>query len=107
VTGVQTCALPICVPLYGLTNWSAETYHHVENKYDFMARFRHVVVSGRIGMVKPDPRIYAHLLEHVREPAERCVFIDDNAKNAEAASAFGLYGITRRRGAETSTRESN
>ena len=92
------------VPLYGLTNWSAETYHHVEDKYDFMTRFRHVVVSGRIGMVKPDPRIYAHLLEHVREPAERCVFIDDNAKNAEAASALGLHGITHRSGAETSAR---
>lgn len=92
------------VPLYGLTNWSAETYHHVEDKYDFMARFRHVVVSGRIGMVKPDPRIYAHLLEHVREPAERCVFIDDNAKNAEAASALGLHGITHRSAAETAAR---
>ena len=92
------------VPLYGLTNWSAETYHHVEDKYDFMTRFRHVVVSGRIGMVKPDPRIYAHLLEHVREPAERCVFIDDNAKNAEAASALGLHGITHRSAAETAKR---
>jgi len=92
------------VPLYGLTNWSAETYHHVEDKYDFMTRFRHVVVSGRIGMVKPDPRIFAHLLEHVREPAERCVFIDDNAKNAEAATALGLHGITHRSGAETSAR---
>lgn len=92
------------VPLYGLTNWSAETYHYVEDKYDFMTRFRHVVVSGRIGMVKPDPRIYAHLLEHVREPAERCVFIDDNAKNAEAASALGLHGITHRSAAETGSR---
>jgi len=92
------------VPLYGLTNWSAETYHHVEDKYDFMTRFRHVVVSGRIGMVKPDPRIFAHLLEHVREPAEHCVFIDDNAKNAEAATALGLHGITHRSGAETSAR---
>ena len=52
------------VPLYGLTNWSAETYHHVEDKYDFMTRFRHVAVSGCIGMAKPEPRIYAHLLEH-------------------------------------------
>lgn len=89
------------VPLYGLTNWSAETYHHVEDQYDFMRHFRHVVVSGRIGMVKPDPRIYAHLLEHVGEPAAHCVFIDDNAKNAEAASALGLHGITHRSGAET------
>ena len=55
-----------------------------------MTRFRHVVVSGRIGMVKPEPRIYAHLLEHVREPAERCVFIDDNAINVDAAARFGL-----------------
>ena len=92
------------VPLYGLTNWSAETYHHVEDQYDFMKHFRHVVVSGRIGMVKPDPRIYAHLLQHVGEPAQHCVFIDDNAKNAEAASALGLHGITHRSGAETAAR---
>jgi 2-haloacid dehalogenase len=92
------------VPLYGLTNWSAETYHHVEHEYEFMKRFRHVVVSGRIGIVKPDPRIYAHLLEHVREAAEHCVFIDDNAKNAEAATALGWHGITHRSAAETGSR---
>jgi 2-haloacid dehalogenase len=92
------------VPLYGLTNWSAETYHHVEGKYDFMKRFRHVVVSGRIGMVKPDPRIYAHLLEHAKQKAEHCVFIDDNAKNAEAATALGWHGITHRSGEETAAR---
>ena len=92
------------VPLYGLTNWSAETYHYVEDKYDFMKRFRHVVVSGRIGIVKPDPRIYAHLLEHAKQKAEHCVFIDDNAKNAEAATALGWHGITHRSGAETSAR---
>jgi 2-haloacid dehalogenase len=92
------------VPLYGLTNWSAETYHHVEDKYDFMTRFRHVVVSGRIGMVKPDPRIYAHLLEHAKQKPEHCVFIDDNAKNVEAATALGWHGITHRSGAETAAR---
>ncbi|MGH7863973.1 MAG: HAD family hydrolase, partial [Candidatus Binataceae bacterium] len=59
------------VPLYGLTNWSAETYLHVEGKYDFLDRFRHVVVSGRVRMIKPERRIFAHLLDHVAEPAER------------------------------------
>ena len=91
------------VPLYGLTNWSAETYHHVDDRYDFLKRFRHVVVSGRIGMVKPDPRIYAHLLEHVDEPAERCVFIDDNAHNTDAATALGFHAIAHRNAAETAT----
>jgi 2-haloacid dehalogenase len=91
------------VPLYGLTNWSGETYHHVEGKYDFLERFRHVVVSGRVGMVKPDPRIYAHLLEHVEQPAERCVFIDDNVHNADAANALGFHAIAHRNAAETAS----
>ena len=89
------------VPLYGLTNWSAETYPHVEGKYDFLDRFSHVVVSGRVGIVKPDPRIYAHLLEHIDEPAGRCVFIDDNSHNTDAAKALGFHAIHHRNAAET------
>lgn len=92
------------VPLYGLTNWSAETYRHIDGQYDFLERFRHVVVSGRVGMVKPDPRIYAHLLEHVDAPAAHCVFIDDNVHNTDAASALGFHGITHRSAAETASR---
>ena len=92
------------VPLYGLTNWSGETYHHVEGKYDFLEWFRHVVVSGRVGMVKPDPRIYAHLLDHVEQPAERCVFIDDNVRNADAAKALGFHAIAHRSASETASR---
>ena len=92
------------VPLYGLTNWSAETYHHVDDKYDFLKRFRHVVVSGRIGMVKPDPRIFAHLLEHVDQPAGSCVFIDDNVHNADAANALGFHAIAHRTAGETAAR---
>ena len=80
------------------------TVKEMKDKYDFMKRFRHVVVSGRIGMVKPDPRIYAHLLEQAQQKAEHCVFIDDNAKNAEAATALGWHGITHRSGAETASR---
>ena len=89
------------VPLYGLTNWSAETYHHVDGKYPFLERFRHVVVSGRVGMVKPDPRIYAHLLEQAGEQPERCVFIDDNPVNTDAARALGLHAIEHRSAAKT------
>lgn len=89
------------IPLYGLTNWSAETFPYVESRYAFLKRFRHIVVSGRIKMTKPDPRIYAHLLEHVRQPAEACVFIDDAPHNAEGARAVGIHAIQHRNGAET------
>ncbi len=89
------------MPLYALTNWSAETFHHVEDRYDFMKRFRHIVVSGRIKMLKPEARIYHHLLEHVGEKAEDCVFIDDAPHNAEGARAIGMHAIQHRSGAET------
>ena len=89
------------VPLYGLTNWSAETYPHVDGKYDFLKRFRHVVVSGRVGMVKPDPRIYALMLTHVGEAAQHCVLIDDNAHNADGASAIGMHAIRHTSAADT------
>lgn len=89
------------VPLYGLTNWSAETFPHVETRYDFLKRFRHIVVSGRVKMLKPEPRIYAHMLEHVGERPEACVFIDDAPHNAEGARAVGIHAIQHRSGAET------
>lgn len=89
------------VPLYGLTNWSAETFPYVEERYAFLKRFRHIVVSGRVKMIKPEARIYRHLLEHVGEAAEACVFIDDAPHNAEGARAVGMQAIQHRTGAET------
>ncbi len=51
-------------PLYGLTNWSAETYPFAIERFDFLGWFRGVLVSGEVGAIKPDPRIYELLLAH-------------------------------------------
>lgn len=80
-------------PLYGLTNWSHETYPVALERFDFMALFRGVVVSGEERIVKPDPRIYRLLLDRFGVEAGRAVYIDDNADNAAAATALGLHGI--------------
>ena len=54
-------------------------------------RFRHTVVSGDIGLVKPDPAIFAHTLEKLGNPAPGEVFfIDDSEKNITAADALGF-----------------
>jgi 2-haloacid dehalogenase len=81
------------LPLYALSNWSAETFLLVRHvpAYAFLDRFRHIVVSGEIGMVKPDRAIYDHLLGIVGRPAASCLFIDDNAANIEAARALGFH----------------
>jgi 2-haloacid dehalogenase len=81
------------VPLYALSNWSNETFPMARRRFDFLKLFRGMVISGEVGVIKPDPRIFRILLERHRiEPGE-AVYIDDNPRNAEAARAFGIYGI--------------
>ncbi|HEY1722958.1 MAG TPA: HAD family phosphatase [Magnetospirillaceae bacterium] len=81
------------VPLYALTNWSAETYPHAQRLFSFLAHFKGVVVSGTEKLIKPDPRIYRLLLERYDVAPESAVYIDDNSRNAEAATKLGLHGI--------------
>lgn len=81
------------VPLYALTNWSAETYPRAEPRFPFLKRFRHVAVSGRQKMGKPDPRFYQHLFEVGGIDPRRAVFIDDSPTNVAAGAALGLTAI--------------
>lgn len=78
------------VPLYGLTNFSREKWPETVARFPFLARFRDVVVSGEVGMIKPDPRIYTHLLTRNGLAPSQCLFIDDSIKNVEGARAVGL-----------------
>jgi len=81
------------VPLYALTNWSRETFPHAKRRFDFLGRFRGIVVSGELGMMKPDARIFRHLTEaHALEAAD-CLFIDDSPKNVAGARAAGLHAL--------------
>lgn len=81
------------VPLYALTNWSAETFPFAMDLFDFLGWFDGIVVSGDEKLIKPDPRIYALLLERHGLDAAQTVFIDDNQNNAAAATAAGMHGI--------------
>ncbi len=46
------------VPLFALTNWSDELFPHALERYDFLALFEDIVVSGAEGLAKPDPAIF-------------------------------------------------
>jgi 2-haloacid dehalogenase len=81
------------VPVYALSNWSAETFHSQRERFAFLAWFDGIVVSGHEGCMKPDERIFRILLERYGLAADETVFIDDNPKNARAASALGIHGI--------------
>ena len=81
------------VPLYALTNWSAETFPHGLKRFEFFKRFRGIVVSGELKLIKPDRRIFQHLLDTYDLKAQDAVFIDDALHNVAGAEALGIHGI--------------
>jgi 2-haloacid dehalogenase len=81
------------VPLYAVSNWSAETYPLVTKRFEFLQWFQGVVLSGEVRVIKPDPRIFKFFFEtHGVNPAQ-AVYIDDLKPNVEAANALGMHGI--------------
>lgn len=88
------------VPLYALTNWSHETFPSQRRRFAFFDWFDGIVVSGEEKVIKPEPRIFQILLERHSVRADEAVFIDDNPKNAHAASALGIHGVHFRTAAE-------
>jgi 2-haloacid dehalogenase len=81
------------VRLFALSNWSAETFPIAEERYPFLAWFDGIVISGEVGAIKPDPRIFERLIERHDVDPSRAVFIDDNAANVAAAERLGFAGI--------------
>jgi len=79
--------------LYGLTNWSAETFPLVYNQFGFFTKLKGILVSGEEGLVKPDVRIFDLLLERYKLKAEETLFIDDNKGNIDTAKSLGFQII--------------
>jgi epoxide hydrolase-like predicted phosphatase len=60
-----------------------------------------VVISGKVGMRKPEPRIFRHTAELLDLPEGACVMVDDLPHNVRAAAAAGMVGVLHRSYAET------
>ncbi|TKG97067.1 HAD family phosphatase [Puteibacter caeruleilacunae] len=86
--------------LYGLTNWSAETFPIVFQRYQFFKKLDGIVVSGEEKMIKPDPSIYCTLLDRYQLIARECLFIDDNKENISAANRLGIHTIHLQQGVD-------
>jgi putative hydrolase of the HAD superfamily len=63
-----------------------------------------VVISGEVGMRKPEPQIFELTCFRLGVPASACVFVDDLAANVEAATELGMTGVLHRSYDETATR---
>ncbi len=79
------------VPLYALTNMPADPWDEMLQEFEILRRFRDVIVSGRIGLIKPGTEIHHVALEVMDHPEPANVlFIDNSLPNVEAADALGF-----------------
>jgi putative hydrolase of the HAD superfamily len=79
--------------LFCLSNMHITAIEYLEKVYTFWRVFEDTVISCRIHLIKPEPAIYAHLLEKHRLYGTKTVFIDDVKVNLQAAERFGIHTI--------------
>ena len=80
-------------PCFVLSNWSAETYEGMEEKYPFLKDFDGKIISGRDFLIKPDPAIYELAISRFDLIPQETLFIDDRLDNIEAAQNLNFQTI--------------
>ena len=89
--------------LYFLSNMPAPYADHLDATHEFIGLFRDGIYSARVGLIKPEPAIYAHALQTFGITAHETLFIDDVAHNVTAARAAGWGAIQFRDPAQCET----
>lgn len=77
------------VPVFALSNFGISPFEMARRAYPFLDAFDRRWISGHLGLVKPEPEIYARLEAQSGVAPERLLFTDDRADNIAAAQARG------------------
>lgn len=80
------------MPVFALSNFGTKTFEQAEANYPFLEEFDARFISGHLGMIKPDPAIYAHLEAQTGVAPSALLFVDDRPENIAAAEACGWHG---------------
>ncbi len=80
------------VPLFALTNYSAETFPELEAEFGWLKCFREIVVSGREGLVKPEMPIFHLAKARFGLKSGEALFVDDRLDNIKSGAAAGFIG---------------
>ena len=60
---------------------------------DIMEHFDSIIESSKVGVRKPDPRIYLMMCERLRVETQACIYLDDLGINCKAAAQLGMVAI--------------
>jgi putative hydrolase of the HAD superfamily len=76
-----------------LSNMGDSVLASLQTHFDWLDRFDVLVWSFELGLIKPDPAIYLHLLSKLGTRPEETLFLDDRPVNVEAATALGIRAL--------------
>lgn len=79
--------------LYALSNMGHVSADYLQRQASFWPKFKDVLISARVGLVKPEPAIFELMLSQFGLAADECLFIDDSLDNVQAAQALGIDAI--------------
>ena len=80
--------------LIGLTNWDGYSFDIVKDTYpEAFEPFDEIIVSGKVGRLKPNKDAFQAVLDEYNLTKEECVFLDDQPENIMAAREFGIPSI--------------
>lgn len=79
--------------IYIISNFGETAFAQCQKALDFLSKADGAIISWQVKLVKPDYEIYHLLCRKYGLKEEECVFIDDTAKNVEAAKEVGMKGI--------------
>lgn len=81
--------------IFILSNFNAQSFQFIKKKFPELFNLfdeDKIIISGNIGLIKPDPAIYKYILEKHNLNPHNCLFFDDQVININAAKKIGIYG---------------
>jgi 2-haloacid dehalogenase len=81
------------LPVYAVSNFNREKFELARVLFPFLDGFDELIISGDVGMVKPDAEIFELLIRRRKLDPRRAVFIDDSQANIATARQFGFVTI--------------
>ena len=76
-----------------LSNSPSDFIRNLLTKHDLAHLFGEIVISSEVGMVKPGPEIFEHVLRKLGVSAAETIFVDDNPAHTNAAEKLGIKSI--------------
>ncbi|KAI1348679.1 HAD-like protein [Xylaria sp. FL0043] len=80
------------IAVYAMSNMGREDFEETAANLDSRL-FDRVFISAEVGMRKPDPGFYQHVLDQIGLIGSQTVFIDDKKENIHAAQSFGIHSL--------------